>query len=234
MYQQYGTGRVVVIEGSGMWRWAFLPPEYKQQEDVYREMWQSMLRWLTSGNDRLTPGQRMTLRSDKVTFLSTESATATMLVRDDPKLRAELPKVELASAGGETRSFAATPMGEEIGTYRVSFGQLPEGRYTARIAGAKPDDASSSAIFDVRDLSEEQLDLRARPDLMERISSDSGGAVLHNDPARELADLFHQHLNRTRPVQVEHAPAWDRWWVLAAIFALWGASWTLRRASGLV
>ena len=235
VYQQYGTGRVVVIEGSGMWRWAFLPPQYKQQEDVYRELWQSMLRWLTSGNDRLTPGQRMTLRSDKVSFLSTEPATATMLVREDAKSRAELPKVELmSSAGSEVKSFAPSPMGEEIGTYRVSFGQLPEGRYTARIAGAKADDASCSAIFDVRDVSEELLDLRARPDLMERFASDSGGAVLRNDAAGELNRLFRQHLDRTRPVQVEHAPAWDRWWILAAIFALWGGSWILRRTSGLV
>ena len=29
VYQPYGTGRVVVVEGSGMWRWAFLPPKYK-------------------------------------------------------------------------------------------------------------------------------------------------------------------------------------------------------------
>src|SRR5206468_13045082 len=32
IYQPYGSGRVVVIEGAGMWRWAFLPPQYRDHE----------------------------------------------------------------------------------------------------------------------------------------------------------------------------------------------------------
>ena len=34
-YQPVGSGRVVVVEGAGMWRWAFLAPEQKKQEEVY-------------------------------------------------------------------------------------------------------------------------------------------------------------------------------------------------------
>ena len=30
VYQPVGNGRVVVVEGAGMWRWAFLAPEHKQ------------------------------------------------------------------------------------------------------------------------------------------------------------------------------------------------------------
>jgi hypothetical protein len=145
-----------------------------------------------------------------------------------------LPKIELIDATGGSRTFAPARLGEELGTYRVNFASLPEGRYQARIAGSKPDDASCQAIFDVRDMSDEQLDLRARPDLMQRIADDSGGGVLRDNPATEVASAFKQHLNRTRPVQVEHAPAWDRWWILAGILAIWMGSWALRRASGLV
>ena len=39
---------VVVIEGAGMWRWAFLPPQYQKQEEIYGGLWHSMLRWLVS------------------------------------------------------------------------------------------------------------------------------------------------------------------------------------------
>ena len=49
VYQPYGSGRVAVIEGSGMWRWAFLAPQYQQQESVYTSLWHSLMRWLTSG-----------------------------------------------------------------------------------------------------------------------------------------------------------------------------------------
>jgi hypothetical protein len=242
IYQQYGTGRVVVIEGAGMWRWAFLPPQYQSQEEIYRGLWQSLLRWLISGGDSLTPGKQMMLRGDKVTFLSTEPATATLLLREDANRRGEIPKIELLSsfaapgaAAAEPKVFAPTAAGEEVGTYRVNFGVLLDGRYTAKVAGAKPDDASAVAVLDVRNVSEEQLDLRARPDLMQRIADDSGGTVLSSeDAADELAAKFKQHLARTRPTQVEHVPAWDHWWAMLGVILVWGANWAVRRASGLV
>src|SRR5262249_23091814 len=64
-YQPYGTGRTVVIEGAGMWRWAFLPPMQQQNDEVYRSLWHSLLRWLVSSAD-LLPNQKLALRSDKV------------------------------------------------------------------------------------------------------------------------------------------------------------------------
>jgi hypothetical protein len=243
IYQQYGTGRVVVIEGAGMWRWAFLPPQYQSQEEIYRGLWQSLLRWLISGGESLTPGKQMMLRADKVTFLSTEPATATLLLREEANRRGEIPKIELSStdsgAGAaptnQPKVFAPAAVGEEVGTYRVNFGVLPEGRYVAKAAGAKADDASAVAVLEVRNVSEEQLDLRARPDLMQRIADDSGGTVLSSDDvANELAAKFKQHLARTRPTQVEHVPAWDHWWAMIGLILVWGASWAMRRASGLV
>ena len=41
-YQPVGNGRVVVVEGAGMWRWAFLPPEHQQQEEIYGSLWRSL------------------------------------------------------------------------------------------------------------------------------------------------------------------------------------------------
>ena len=77
-------------------------------------------------------------------------------------------------------------------------------------------------MFEVHTFSSEQLDLRARPDLMARIAADSGG------------ERFKKHLSRTRPAQVEHVSVWDRWWVLVALFGVWTTCWAVRRASGLV
>src|SRR5207253_605493 len=110
---------------------------------------------------------------------------------------------------------------DEIGTYRVIFGVLPEGRYTAKIAGAKPDDASSLAVLDVRNLSEEQLDLRARPDLMQRIAADSGGTVLDKpDVARELAEQFQQRLSELKRRLLAIAAACGAGWALCALAGL--------------
>ena len=44
VFHPYGIGRVVAVEGAGMWRWAFLPPEYQSQEIAYASLWHSMMR----------------------------------------------------------------------------------------------------------------------------------------------------------------------------------------------
>jgi hypothetical protein len=249
VYQPYGTGRVVVIEGAGMWRWAFLPAQDQggqegrggqEQAAVYAGMWQSLLRWLTS-NGNLTPGQQMTLRADKVSFANTESATATLLVREEGAARQQ-PLVELSPAGvadghgaaSIPPTFAPIPVGEEPGMFRLDFGKLPDGRYQAHIVGRPTDDSANVAIFDVRSFGDEQLDLKARPDLMARIASLSDGVVVDDSAADEIAASFRQHLARLHPPQFERRSAWDKWWLLTAIFVVWTLSWTLRRSGGLV
>ena len=104
VYQPYGSGRVVVIEGAGMWRWAFLPPQYQKQEEVYPALWHSMLRWLVSGVG-LMPGQKMSLRIEKLSFSNSEPATATVLVREEAQkgtpLAVELIAENAAGASGQ-------------------------------------------------------------------------------------------------------------------------------------
>jgi hypothetical protein len=230
-YQPYGTGRVVVIEGSGMWRWAFLPPQQQQQEEVYRALWHSLLRWLASSAD-LLPGQRLTLRSDKARFSTLEPATATLLLREEAA-KAKLPAVELRGEGSASeQTVTPVPMGDEPGAYRVVFGKLPEGRYQARVAGTE--DLTGSTAFDVRSFSDEQLDLKARPDLMARIAQGSGGVVLDAGTPREMLEQFRAHLDQGRPQRVRRVTAWDRWWVLLGVLVVWGAAWGVRRSAGLV
>jgi hypothetical protein len=250
-YQPYGNGRVVVVEGAGMWRWAFLPPQHAEYDAVYSSLWQSLLRWLVS-NAGLLPGQNVAMRSERVSFSVTEPAAATLLLREE-LTRGELPKIELR--GGTLSSpqvFAPTPVGDEPGLFRVVFGKLPEGRYEAHVvvgsassgSGAdpnRPTDPNAAAAaplstiaFDVRSYVEEQLDLKARPDLMARAAADSGGAVLSTGTAREVAEQFRAHLARNQPPLVTRTTAWDRWWWLTLILVGWTAAWAARRMSGLV
>jgi hypothetical protein len=236
VYQPYGSGRVVCLEGAGMWRWAFLPPASQQQdqEEVYGNLWHSLLRWLISGAN-LLPGQKMTLRTDKVSFNTTDNATVTLMTRDESAASA-LPQIELIPEGADkpAQTVKPIPAGDEPGTFRVPFGKLPEGRYQARIAGAPAEDAAAKTVFDVKLLGEEQLNLAARPDLMKRIADDSGGAAIEDDNLASIEQQFAQHMERTRPAAIHRTSAWDRGWVLLAVLALWGITWALRRSGGLV
>lgn len=231
-YQPYGTGRVVFIEGAGMWRWAFLPPQHREHDTVYGSLWHSLLRWLVSSAD-LLPGRRYALRPDKTTFSNTDRAAATLLVREGTD-ESIVPTIELSGSGlEEPRRVTPVVIGDEPGTFRVQFGRLPPGRYTARIVDGA-DDAPVESAFDVRESYREQLDVKARPDLMNRIAQDSGGAVLGEDPAGEIVKRFAAHQAAARPPRVRRVSAWDRWWALVAVLLVWTTAWGVRRSGGLI
>ncbi len=229
-YQPIGNGRVVMVEGTGMWRWAFLPPEHQDHDATYGLLWRSLVRWLVA-NAGLLPSQRLAMRSDKVIFATGETASATLLMRE----AGEPPQIELT--GGkldQPQRFSPVPTGTSAGQFRVVFGKLAEGRYRAKVVGAEDRDPASIALFDMRGSLDERLDLAARPDLMALIAEQSGGAVLTADDASELSQKFTAHLSASLPQRTVRVTAWDRWWVLSLVFAQWAMAWGLRRATGLV
>jgi hypothetical protein len=232
-YQPYGSGRVVVIEGAGMWRWAFLPPQYRNQGDTYGSLWHSLVRWLASGAG-LPPGRDMALHADKLAFRTDELASATLLVRA-ALAGHDIPKITLeGDAHDAPKSFTPVASGDEPGTFRVLFGPLPAGHYQARIAGTSTAISASEIAFDIREFEDEQLDLAARGDLMARIAQESGGAVLATGSPAELVAQIQSARERSRTDQVLRYPAWDRWWTFLVIIALLGSAWMLRRSAGLV
>jgi hypothetical protein len=231
-YQLVGNGRVVAIDGAGMWRWAFLPPKHRDRDDVYGTFWRSMMRWLLS-NVGMLPRQQFALRPDKVTFDSRDSATATFSLRTDGEAK-PVPAIELMGDElTEPRTLTPVPLGEP-GQYRVAFGRLPPGRYRARVVGSREDEPGAAAAFEVRGPLKEQLELSAQPATMEVIAQQSGGAALGKLDARVVCDYFAEHQARTRPERFSQTAAWDRWWVLGGAIGLWGVAWGLRRHAGLV
>lgn len=229
-YRPEGKGRVVVIEGAGMWRWAFLSPNHQQHDEVFGTLWRSLIRWLVS-NVGLLPGETIALRPDAVTFRSTQPATATLLLREDAW--DEPPLVTLT---GEELSepVQATPLPQDAsgGVYRVSFGKLPAGSYVAETSA----DAGQSVrtTFEVTENIKERLAIAARPDVMAELANRSGGLVLTTGDPQAVATAFEQHWVRSRPERVMRTAAWDRWWLLLGIFGVWATTWGVRRWSGLI
>ena len=231
-YQPFGMGRVVVVEGSGMWRWALLPPKYAQQERVYSSLWHSLSRWLVS-RANLLPGEQVSLQADKVGFLSSEVASATLLIREGEQTTS-LPKIELFGEDGKSvGQFNPVPMGEELGAYRVSFGNLPAGNYRA-ITVDNDDSEKIETAFEIRNPWTEQIQLNSRPDLLKRIAEASGGKFQESLDVDALKREFQKHVAASHPPQVRRFPAWDRWWILLGVFSCWATCWAVRRNTGLV
>jgi hypothetical protein len=69
---------------------------------------------------------------------------------------------------------------------------------------------------------------------MQYIARESGGELLESGEAGEIVAHFETHSQQTRPQRMRRITAWDRWWILLAVFVLWGTAWGLRRSSGLI
>lgn len=230
-YRPEGNGRVVAVEGAGMWRWAFLPPEHQDHDAVYGALWRSLVRWLVS-NVGLLPSERIALRPDAVTFRSAQPVTATLLLRE--KEWGSPPGVVLQSAEGEPiATFAPTALDSAAGVYQVNFGRLPEGRYSATAGDESSGEPSARTIFDVAGNLKERLESSPRPDVMGELARVSGGSLLEQADPAQLDREFQRHVERSRPERLVRHSAWDRWPWLAAMLGLWGVTWALRRQSGL-
>jgi hypothetical protein len=184
-------------------------------------------------NVGLLPSQQLALRTDTTTFSTDDSAAATLLLHED-RLGGKVPEVELTGGAlDKPRRVTPVPSGGP-GQFRLSFGRLPEGHYKAQAVGGPENDVSGVIEFDVRGNLRERLDVQAHPEVMRMIAAQSGGSEFSGQDIAVLAKQFDEHLNRTRPVRTTQSMAWDRWWVLAGVFSLWGCAWGLRRWSGVV
>lgn len=245
--QPYGMGQTIVVEGSGMWRWAFLPPQNADRDTVYPSLWQGLIQWIVARQD-LLPGQQVALRPDRSMFLGGEEITGTMIVRD---ASITPPPLELYREGQKVKQVQPVASGTDPGIYRFDFGVHESGFFEVRTmqvkseaygtlsAGITPSNGDGAGMFasticEVRDFWLETLDVDARPDLMYQLAVKSGGKVTDPSAARDVLDEYHRKLQAARPEQFRRTPLWDRPWVLLTILGIWLCSWWIRRTCGLI
>ena len=248
-HQPYGSGQAVVVEGAGMWRWAFLPPEKASAQRVYASLWQGLMQWLISQQD-LLPGQEIAIRSDRLAYVTGDSVTVSVLVRESFTDKLGDCIVEGGSLELPRRA-TPVPVSDQAGIYRANFGALPPGHYKASLVGgdagprdagprdadAGPRDAGQPGVvteFDVRDPWFERLEVDSRPGLLRQIAKRSGGRLVDSSDADLIGKDYREHLNISRPEKSRRIPLWDRRWVLLTVLAAWIACWITRRSSGLV
>ncbi len=230
-YQRVGNGRVMVIEGAGMWRWAMLSPEHQSRDQVYGSLWRSLIRWLVTSRG-LLPSESIALRSDKVIFATNEPAGLTVLTRTP--LRGSTTVTLSGEALGKPQAFAPISVPGIDGQARVVFGKLPEGRYDVSVTEGPAAHLGVGITFEVRDRLTERIDVAARGDLMRLLAESSGGEVLQSADAGQLAKALNIHLADAFPSRFRRRIAWDRWWVLAILCTTWATTWAIRRRSGLI
>lgn len=221
-----------------MWRWAFLPPSHAEKDKIYPTLWQSMIQWIVSQQD-LVPGQEVAIRSDRATFLTGDRVTATAIVKLDSRHRNEQgkPDLEVLLQGSEMeipKRFSLIPLGADRDLFRIDFGTLDVGFYSAKVVFGEKDEVVAETALEIRDPWFERLEVNARPDIMRRLAKNSGGEVIEIDKIQEVVDRFQKRVEDRNPPQFIRTSLWDRPWVMILVLSAWFTSWIVRRRNGLV
>ena len=226
-YQRYGQGKTLSLNASGLWRWSFRETGQEESEVAYGRFWVSMLQWLLSGSQFL-PGADVALTSARRYYSSEQPMQFLISTRNldraiyQPHLTitAGSQKVEVEPRQrGE--SFVAEAGPFAAGTYRI----------TLRNNVGKP--AELSQDVEVVSASVEKRELSADPETMRKLAEISGGAVVKAEDVARMPEVV-RRWEAARQIGHRQQAVWDRWWWMAAMLALLGVEWWLRRREGLI
>ncbi len=227
-YQLYGQGRVLTVNTSGLWRWAFRKKGEPADEFIYDRLWGGLLRWIISGSDFLA-GHQTALRSSRRTY--TDQQPARFLIRTrqiDPATYQ--PRLTIK---GDGQTVELQPRPESPGTWLAEAGPFSPGTYQVTLTNNVGTPPTLTTTIEVVSGSIEDRQLSADPDLMRKLADVSEGKTLQRGDLSQFAGIFSQW-RAERRLADEKQSLWDRWWLFAVIIALLSAEWYLRRQENLL
>jgi len=227
-YQLYGQGRVVTLNASGLWRWAFREKGSADEEVVYDRLWGALLRWLLSSSDFLA-GHDVALRSER--RLYTDEQQMRFLIRTRG-LDEEAYRSRLSIRGGEVVS-EVEPRPQAVGSYMAEAGPFPAGTYEITLKNNVGEPPEMTMTVEVVSSSIENRLLSADPGLMRQLAQISEGRVMTAAQVGRLGDIVRQWQAR-RELAEQKITLWDHWALLAAMMLVLAAEWFRRRREGLL
>ncbi len=230
-YQRYGRGKVMSIGTAGLWRWAFMPPDLSEYDDIYIRFWSQMIRWLIFDSDFL-PGQEISFRTGQYAYNLGERTLLTVLTQfvDDQDFQ---PEVTIHAPDGSTTVIALPRNPNSPGTYSAHYLPTQEGEYEAVMRSTVGEPREAAERFTVYADSVENRFVAADPDLLGRIASVTGGETLALNELSGLPGKVSAFEQLARD-DVKPVDAWDTLAVFVILMALFGVEWLARRQTGLV
>jgi hypothetical protein len=225
--QRYGKGRVMSLAGTGLWRWAFLPPGVNKGQGVYRQFWSQVIRWALTGSD-LFPGQEVTFRTPRRIYRPGETVRLQVIPRaESVDYR---PRVEVADPLGNRHLLDLEPDPDFGNRFCAFFEPSVQGEYEARLLDDRPGNVLSTRFLVYHSSREDQI-LSANHEVLRRLAESSGGTFLECEELPSLP-LRLEKCAAGLPLEPRREDAWDRGWLLACVAALFSLEWLIRRATG--
>jgi uncharacterized membrane protein len=226
--EKYGRGRTAVFATGGDWRWQMLQPV----EDMSHELfWRQLLRWLVSDTPTrvVTSIARPVLYDDGRVHLRAEVRDTTYLPTSDATIQARI-----VGPDGSAQSVDLHPDSLEQGVYSADWDAAKAGSYVAEVTATRGQQELGRDVITFRreDGVAENFHLEQNRDLLEKLSSQTGGKYYHpNEVSRLGEDISYSDAGITVR---ENRDLWDMPIVFFLVLLLCCTEWVLRRRWGVV
>jgi uncharacterized membrane protein len=228
-YQRYGRGKALAFPIQDSWLWK-MDARMSVDDTTHATFWRRLVRWLvdgvpdpvsiTTGIDRVEPGEEMTLTAEVVdpAFVEVNDAQVVAQVTAPSGKTTEVPLEWTVAKDGEYR---ATFTPDEQGLYQLKATALRSGT-----------DLGSQTIHTRASAGDsEYFDAPMRASLLNRIAEETGGHFFTPETVANLPEAI-SYSGRGVTV-VEERDLWDMPIVLMVILGLIAAEWGYRRTRGL-
>jgi uncharacterized membrane protein len=226
--QKYGRGRTAVFATGGDWRWQMLQPVQDMSHEVF---WRQLMRWLVSDtpNRVVTSVTRPVLYDDGRVHLRAEIRDTNFLPTSDATIQARI-----VGPDGSSQSVDLHPDSLEQGVYSADWDAGKAGSYVAEVTASRNQQELGRDVITFRreDGVAENFHLEQNRDLLEKLSSQTGGKYYHpNEVSRLGEDISYSDAGITVR---ETRDLWDMPIVFFLVLLLCCTEWILRRKWGVV
>jgi|GEM_PF-799264 len=228
-----GRGRILYLGTDTLWKWHMLGQEANGGNTPYRLFWQQTLRALSPARQADSRTQ-LEIQTDRTRYMAGQTVSLRVTQEGEESSGTTLEAyVELPDQRRMPLAVKPDPTAPRVSL--ADFQVLVPGRYqvTAELFAENRPVADVVAVFDVAPVANELDHVMTDEDMLNRISSQTGGKTVKADdqetwPARAEKEAT-VTVNRSEPVDL-----WQRSILLLLLVALLAADWTIRLIKGYV
>jgi len=226
--EKYGRGRTAVFATGGDWRWQMLQPVQDMSHEIF---WRQLLRWLVSDTPTrvVTTTTRPVLYDDGHVHLRAEVRDTTYLPTSDAQVQAHI-----LGPDGNSQTVDLRPDSVEPGVYTADWDAAKPGSYVSEVVAQRGQQELGRGVVTFRreDGVAENFHLEQNRDLLQKLSSETGGRYYQPDQVSRLGEEI-SYSDAGITVR-ETKDLWDMPAVFFLVLLLCCGEWLLRRKWGVV